>query len=168
MKKIVFAAFLVIGLVFVQSTAYGQFRDNTPNIFDNTGNIIKRNKPLDKNFLNIAHMTMHQSLDLSVGSIGGNVYNQNLFTNSMLFNFSPRLTGRLDVALSMSPFSNKFMPGSNKARVFIRNADLNYKISNHSAISIHISQNPYGYYNGFSPYGYGYNGYNSFNPFWGY
>lgn len=167
MKKIFFTGILVIGLVFVQNAAYGQFRDKAPTGFDYTGNIIRQNNSSNKNFLDIAHMTMHQSLDFSVGTIGGNVFNENLFTNSMLFDFTPRLTGRMDVSLSMSPFSNNFMTGNKKAAVFIRNADLNYQIGEHGDISIHFSQNPYGYYNPFTPYGYSY-GYDPYNPFGGY
>lgn len=165
MKKILLTGVLLIGLVFIQQTAYGQFRDNVPSGFNNTGNIIKKTDSNNKNFLNIAHLTMHQSLDLSVGTFGGQVFNQNLLTNSMLFDFTPRLSGRLDVSLSMSPFTNSFMQNANKARIFIRNADLRYQLGNNSSISIHFSQDPYGYYNPFMPYGYGYN---SFNPFGGY
>lgn len=167
MKKILLTGILLIGLVLVQHTAYAQFRDQTPSGFDNTGNIIKHNDSGNKNFLNIAHLTMHQSLDFSVGTFGGQVFNQNMFTNSMLFDFTPRLSGRLDVSLSMSPFANNFMQNGKQARIFIRNADLNYRIGQNSSISIHFSQNPYGYYNPFSSYGYGY-GYDPYNPFGGY
>ena len=113
---------------------------------------------------------MHESYEMTFSSMGGHFYNQNIFTNSMLFRLTPRLTGRLDLSMAHSPFGQGFITNKkDQFRFFVRNASLNYKLGKNSDISIHFSQVPYSsYYNpyGYGPlgYGYGYNpyGYNGF------
>lgn len=170
MKRSIFISIVLGAMLFISSNAEAQFVKDLHSPLDNTGNIIKKPAKSGYNFLNIATVHMHQSLDMSFTSFGGHYLNENIFTNSMFFDFTPRLTGRLDISLANSPFGGGFMggPGKNNVKIFVRNADLNYRLGKHSDISIHFSQNPYGYYG--SPFGYGdpYGYGNGFDQFGGY
>ncbi|HKJ33691.1 MAG TPA: hypothetical protein VKA34_17780 [Balneolales bacterium] len=168
-KRTIFISIVLGAVLLIGSNAKAQLVKDLHSPLNNTGDIVKKPAKKGFNLLNIANVRMHQSLEMSFASFGGHYMNQNIFTNSMFLDFSPRLTGRLDVSIANSPFGGGFVGGrgKNNVKIFIRNADLNYKLGKNSDISIHFSQNPYGYgYYGSpfgNPYRYGYgNGFDQF------
>lgn len=99
------------------------------------------------------HFTMGHSYEMSFGSFGGSSSSLGMYTNSMLWQFSPKVDARLDVSVAHSFTGNTFGEDGRGAQVFVRNAEINYRPT--EAMQFHISfrQSPYGMYA--SPYGYG-------------
>lgn len=102
------------------------------------------------------NFSMSHSYSMSFGSVGGSFQNINAYTNTMQFAFSPQLTGRMDISFLHSPFGQSGLMNQNNnlgGRVMIRNAELNYKISDKAQIRLQYQQIPgaFGLYN---PYGY--------------
>ena len=108
---------------------------------------------------------MSQSYEMSFASNGGGVQNINSYTNTIQFTFSPKLQGRVDVSFLHSPFGGNTLGfGSNAGgiqkgfspRVMIRNAELNYKISEKTFLRVQYQQLPntmgYNVYSRFNPY----------------
>ena len=119
-----------------------QLRKNLPTPYDYSGPIINRTTPTVQYSLNQffqkINVQMFQSYEMSFASNGGGVQNINSYTNTIQFTFSPKLQGRVDVSFLHSPFGGNTLGfGSNAGgiqqgfspRVMIRNAELNYKIS---------------------------------------
>jgi len=153
-------AFLTIG---VHSHASAQFRDNLQHRSDLTTDVVKDPSEGAK-LSNLFNMQMDHSYSIMFTGFGGQMHNMNAYTNTMRFFFSERLTGRVDLSLLHSPFGNSFMQpnGSNDggfgAKLILRNAELDYKISDNSHIRVQFQQIPGGYgpwgyrQNAFSPY----------------
>ncbi len=168
MKRFATILFLSAGLILaIGSSAQAQFRDQTPSPLGYTGPVTKTVQVTQdqKNGLfdlfNIRNVRMQNSYEMTFSSFGGKFYNENIFTNTLFMDFTPRLSGRLDVSIAASPFGNGLITRNNKPRVFIRNAQLNYKLSKNSSIHFQFSEIPYA-----SPYmPYGYPGYYG-NPFY--
>lgn len=150
----------VLILAGLTTVANAQFRDQQTSPFDYTGPVVKTQvEKQTGSWANLFNMKMSQSYSMSFASIGGQYQNINTFTNTMQFQFSDRLTGRMDVSLMHSPFGGSFnnsLYGNDVgAKLFIRNAQLDYQLSKNSHISIQFQQRPYSF--GFGgPWGGGY------------
>src|SRR5690606_34647731 len=91
------------------------------------------------------NFSMSHSYSMSFGSVGGSFQNINAYTNTMQFAFSPQLTGRMDISFLHSPFGQSGLMNQNNnlgGRVMIRNAELNYKISDKAQIRLQYQQIP--------------------------
>lgn len=163
MKSILGVLILIIGLTALAPNANAQLRRELPNPYSLMGPTIMLNKP-DPNSrgqFGLASLQMGHSYEMNFGNFGGQMYNQNMYTNTVTMQFNERMMGRVDVAFAHSPFGSA-LPGMNQAgRVFIRNAEFNYAINDKTNISFHFSQNPNaGYFGG--PFGAG-----GYSPFYG-
>lgn len=146
--------------MLVSLTSYAQLREDQYKSSDYLGSIVKDRNQEPGTWSNLFNMTMDHSYSMTFGSFGGQYQNLNAYTNTMHFFFSDRMTGRVDLSVLHSPFGNSYLNanGSNQQVDFIvRNAELNYQLSEKSSISFHFQQVP--------SYGYGY-GYNRFSPFY--
>jgi hypothetical protein len=148
----------VLFLIGLSSISHAQLRSETNKSSELMGPIIKQND-LSKgaNFSNLFNMQMDHSYSMMFSSFGGEFQNMNAYTNTMHFFFSDDLTGRVDLSLLHSPFGNSMMsPNSNNGmdtQFLIRNAELNYQISDRSNIRIQFQQVPgYGYGYGMNPW----------------
>ncbi len=152
MKKTGLSLLLTITLFVVTSiTAYGQFRDQL-NKADYSGPVVQEQQRYEAgNWSNLFNMKMSHSYSMTFTSVGGQYRNVNAYTNSMDFFFTDRLTGELDISLMHSPFGQGLGNTNNQfgADIVIRNAELNYQISENSHISIQFQQYPYSPYSGF-------------------
>lgn len=95
---------------------------------------------------------MSHSYSMNFGSYGGSYQNVNAYTNTMQFAFTDNLTGRLDVSFLHSPFGGSDFVNTNNnlnGEIIVRNAELNYKISDNAHIRLQYQQLPsgYGFYN---------------------
>lgn len=100
---------------------------------------------------------MSHSYSMNFSSFSGNYQSVNAYTNTIQFQFSERMNGRVDVSFLHSPFGgNQNFAGSNnfQNQVVIRNAELNYKISDNAFIRVQYQQLPRGFGYGYNPYGY--------------
>lgn len=153
MKNLILTAFIILFAASILP-ASAQYRNHTPRPGDWTGSIIKTdNTP--RSILGGVDFSMHHSYEMNFVSFSGQGYNQNMYTNTMVFGFTDRLRGRVDLALAHSPFGNGLMTQGNEVRFMVRNAELNYQFGKNSNLSIHFSQMPqYGYGYGYGqPYG---------------
>lgn len=166
MKKVPFISAIIL-LVFVcSSISFAQLRENLSKPSDKMGPVVKDNLSEGANLGNLFNMQMGHSYSMTFSSFGGQFQNMNAYTNTMQFFFSPKLTGRLDLSVLHSPFGNSFMSNNDglNADFMIRNAELNYQISDKSNISFQFQQVP-SY--GTNPWGYGYNRSPFDSPFYG-
>lgn len=151
----IFTAMLIVMLM--SNNAFSQFRADQPNPYNRTGTITNPSLGEDAtDVFGLFDMQMNQSYEMNFGAMGGgNLYNQNIFTNTMFMRFNENFHGRVDLSVAHSPFGNSPMMGQDQGMNFyIRNAELKYNLSENSTIRIQYQQNPggYGYY-GRSPYG---------------
>lgn len=164
--KLFAATGIVLAIILVFSfESHAQLRKDLNRASDLSGQIIKKPDPSDgANLGNLFNMQMSHSYSMNFASFGGQFQNINAYTNTMRFFFSEDLTGRVDLQLLHSPFGNSgFLPNNSSGmdmQFRVRNAELNYQISDNSNISIHFQQGP--------AYGYGMNpwtGNSLYNPF---
>ena len=156
-------SFLLLLLVFgFHSVAEAQFRDGVlPEPHEYTGTVTTL--PASDDVFGLFDFRMDHSYEMTVGSFGGDTFNQNYYTNTMHFLFNENLTGRLDLAIGHSPFGNSMMGDNQGAQFFVRNAQLNYNFSENTRLSVSFRQIPGGMY---SPYSYGNSFFNPYrNPF---
>ena len=163
MKKLSFFIFFVI----CSQLTFAQYRSDLPTYFDYTGPLIDERAPTVQHSLNrfFSNIEMSHSYSMSFGSFGGNYQNMNAYTNTMQFNISDRMNGRVDISFLHSPFGgNQNFLGSSKMQnqIIIRNAELNYKLSDKAFIRIQYQQLPRGF--GYNPYGF--NRYNRYRNNW--
>ncbi len=103
--------------------------------------------------LNPDNFTMHQNISMSYFSYGGTGMSVASFTNTMLYKISDPLNVRLDLTLQGSPFGQTGgFSQSELNRLFISNAELNYRPTDNMFIKLQYSQLPLGLYGMYSPY----------------
>ena len=155
MKK-VFLSLTLFSLLLI-GTANGQLRADLSTPYDYSGPIINRSAPTIESGLNrfFNSIQMSHSYSMNFSSFGGGYQNVNAYTNTLSFDISPRMNGRVDVSFLHSPFGGNLAHGQNsfQNQVVISNAELNYKISDNAFIRFQYQQLPAGYY-GFDPFGY--------------
>ena len=151
MKKLSFFIFFVI----CSQLTFAQYRSDLPTYFDYTGPLIDERAPTVQHSLNrfFSNIEMSHTYSMSFNSFGGNYQNMNAYTNTMQFNISDRMNGRVDISFLHSPFGgNQNFLGSSymQNQVIIRNAELNYKLSDKAFIRVQYQQLPRGF--GYTPY----------------
>ncbi len=155
MKTYPLILFLIGLLLFPFSLAEAQFRPENGSTLNRTGPIVRTQDQDRSSLFGLQDFQMNHSYEMTMGSFGGNMYNQNIYTNTMHMMFSENLYGRVDLSMSHSPFGAGFM-GQNQTQFFIRNAELNYKLNENTRFQIRFQQIPGGHGFGYhgSPYGY--------------
>jgi len=152
-KKLILVP-VVFAIIFCSfSISQAQLKDGQTKATDYSGPIVKQNDPSDgANLGNFFNVKMNHSYSVNFGTFGGQVQNFNAYTNTMQFFFSEKLTGRVDLSLIHSPFSNNNLNGFNadqEVQFILQNAELNYKLSENSSLQLRVNQYPQGY--GYSP-----------------
>lgn len=168
MKPLTFSLALVI-ILGISLDTQAQLRKNLPTPYDYSGPIINRTTPTVQHSLNQffqkINVQMSHSYEMSFAAYGGGVQNINAYTNTLQFAFSPKLQGRVDVSFLHSPFGGNTPGFSSNAngiqqgfspQVMIRNAELNYQISDKAFLRVQYQQ---------LPNTMGYNPYSRFNPY---
>jgi hypothetical protein len=171
MKKTAFistASLLILLFIGLGTTTHAQLRSEANNTSELMGPITKQvDRSEGANLGNLFNMQMDHSYSMMFSSFGGQMQNMNAYTNTMHFFFSEDLTGRVDLSLMHSPFGNSMMSpnsGGMDTQLLIRNAELNYQISDRSNIRIQFQQLPNYGMGGWSS-GMGHNPFRS--PFYG-
>jgi len=153
---------LVLG---ISTLSHAQLREQQTRSSDLMGPIVKEDPSEGANLGNLFNMQMDHSYSMNFASWGGQMQTMNAYTNTMQFFFSEDLTGRVDLQLLHSPFGNSYMSNNNTGmdmKFLIRNAELNYQISENSNISIQFQQVP-SY--GISPWSTGFRNRSYHSPF---
>lgn len=134
---------------------HAQLRDHLNKPSDYSGPIVKEHDPSDgANLGNLFNMQMSHSYSVNFMSFGGQYQNLNAYTNTMQFFFTDKLTGRVDLSLMHSPFGGNAMNGfdaQKEVQFILRNAELNYQLSDNTSLHLQVNQYPqgYGYYPGY-------------------
>ena len=157
---VVRTAFLVaLGLMLVQS-GFGQFKRTTqeePKVSDSFIRPETNSSWLD--FFNPDNFKMRQSYSMSYTASGHQGLALGMYTNSMMYKFSPKLDARVDVSLQHSPYSTFDQRLQNSLTgVFLNRAEVNYHASDNLLFRVSYEKLPMGLYGMYSPYGYLYNG----------
>ena len=155
MKKIIF-----ISLLLFAGSVFAQFKDKGTSAVDLRSGMIKNyNSSFVLGFINMKNLEMHNSFSMSYSSFGGQGLALGVFTNSLFYKFNDNLNFLLQTSIVNSPYSTMGMNFSkNLNGIYIRRAQLNYRPTKNTFISIEFSNdptrcvNPYyggGYYNPF-------------------
>ena len=163
MKRTSLATFvltLLILTVGLHSLSMAQLRKNQQNTAKLSGPVLKQDPSDGAKLSNLFNMQMDHSYSMMFSSYGGQMQNMNAYTNTMRFFFSDKLTGRVDLSLLHSPFGNSYMSQNQGMGTdfIIRNAELNYELSERSNIRVQFQQVP----NNYGPLGFGRNSYAPF------
>lgn len=97
------------------------------------------------------HFRMSHSYEASFSSFGGQSSSMGMYTSSMMWQFNSDWAARADVSVA-HPLTGGSAFGSQKPRVFLRNAEVAYRPSDNMEFRLQVQQSPYGRY--MSPYGY--------------
>jgi len=169
MKKLLLTTFIFALLLSTQLQA--QLRENLSKSYEFSGPIINNQVPTVQTWLNDFfrnNVNMSHSYSMNFGAVGGSYQNVNSYTNTVNIAFSEDLTGRLDVSFLHSPFGGSDFVNSDNSlngEVIIRNAELNYQISDNAHIRLQYQQMPRSY--GFFNRGYGmFDRYDRYNPWY--
>lgn len=139
--------FLFVALCGLASTAAGQLRQDVPTPYHWTGVVTK---PITQtpNGQSVApwlnQVRMRHSYEMTMGSFGGQMYNRNYYTNTLLLDFNEKLSGRMDVAFAHSPFGNGMMMNQGP-QVFLRNAELQYRFTDRAVLNVSFRHEPGAY-----------------------
>ncbi|KPP97093.1 MAG: hypothetical protein HLUCCA01_12405 [Bacteroidetes bacterium HLUCCA01] len=167
-KPGIFSSIVILLVLVTVTDIHAQLRRDLPSPYQITGPTLmtETQRSSSSRLFNFVNVTMGHSYEMSMGSFGGDVYNQNMYTNTLFLDFNERMNGRVDIAFAHSPFGQA-VPGMNQSgQIFVRNAEFNYRFNDRTQIRFQFRQVPGGMgYNGFGdPYGY-----NSFyGNGWGY
>lgn len=169
MKKLLLTTFIFALLLSTQLPA--QLRENLSKSYEFSGPIINNQVPTVQTWLNDFfrnNVNMSHSYSMNFGAVGGSYQNVNSYTNTVNIAFSEDLTGRVDVSFLHSPFGGSDFVNSDNSlngEVIIRNAELNYQISDNAHIRLQYQQMPRSY--GFFNRGYGmFDRYDRYNPWY--
>jgi len=151
---------LILALSFainiaVSSVSSAQFRN--PDLAPYTsGKIVDEDYNKPGKLSNLWNVQMSHSYSMTFSAFGGETLNMNMYTNSLDFFFSERLTGDLDISFIHSPFGSSMINGADQSpfngKIFINNAQLDYAIGKNAKISVQFQQHPYSSY-GMNRYG---------------
>ena len=144
---VVYAGLLLasVWMMLTAGTAYGQFKSQIDNQSGSTQSFVR---PLSAtsflSFFDPNRFSMRQNV--SMGYMSSNAGGMSLasYTNSMAYQISDPLALRMDFTLQGSPFGSSGMySGNDVSKLFISRAELNYRLSQNSFISIQYRQLPY-------------------------
>ena len=93
---------------------------------------------------------MGHSYQMSFSSFGGNSSSVGMYTNSMMWQFNPAWSARVDVSVA-HPLANSGPFRQQETQVFLRNAEVSYQPSENMQFHFQVRQSPRGRYA--SPYG---------------
>jgi hypothetical protein len=144
MKRILF---LLIALGAAGVPASAQLRQHAPSPYHWTGAVTKpiaQTTPHSDISPLLRQVRMSHSYEMTMGSFGGQMYNRNYYTNTMMLDFNEKMTGRVDVAFAHSPFGNGLMMNQGP-QIFLRNAEFQYRFSERAVFNVSFRHEPGGY-----------------------
>lgn len=153
--KYIFA--LGMGLMLFTGVAAAQFKSQAENQQSVSQSLVHPGSNINSflGLLNPDNFMMRHSFDLSYISSGGYGLSLASYTNSIFYKIADPLNVRMDVTLQGSPFGNySGYQQSDLNKIFLSNAELNYRPSENVFIKLQYNQVPYNryYYNDrFSP-----------------
>jgi hypothetical protein len=144
-------AIIVLLILLIPALLSAQFKNQTkPDI---SGQIAKPASNILLGFLNPERFSMHHSFSASFMTMGNHSLMVNSYVNTIDYKISDPLLLKLNLGVANMPYNNfADNPGLNDTQ-FFGGAELRYRPSNSTTISLGIDVSPY-YYYGY-PYRYG-------------
>lgn len=153
---------LIILLVFAANITFAQFKSDLEKPVDIKAGITNYNpSSLFLGFINLNNLEMHHSLSMSYGASSNYGIALSTYTNSLSYKFSDDLNLEIDASIVNTPYNTLGDTFTNSINgIYLSRAQLNYKLSENSNITLQFRSGPGTYYD---PYGF-YSGYhrNSF------
>lgn len=153
MKKL---AVLIATLALASAVSSAQFKSQVGQETQVSVNKLGDPSPLSYLFgwFNPDKFMMRHSFDMSYTTFGGQGLSLGSYTNSMMYQFADNLNARADIAFSFSPYNSiAQFNKSDFSKVYLKNAEVNYKPWDNTYISLSYRQMPYRYYSGYySPF----------------
>lgn len=137
--------FCILIVLVCAGAAYGQFKSQADAQQDLKQSMLR---PFSSNSLlswfDPNRFSMRQSVGMSFLSSGLGGLSLASYTNSMRYQVSDPLQVRMDFTLQGAPFgSSQLFSGANLNKLFISRAELDYRLSQNSFLSIQFQQSPY-------------------------
>lgn len=152
---------LIILLFIFTSVINAQFKDQMSKTTDIKSGFVKETaSSFFLGFFNPNNFNMNHSFSLSYSAFGGGGMALGVYTNSMSYKFNDQLDIQADVSLVNSPYNSFGKDFTNQINgLYLSRAQLNYRPSDKTFISIQYNSLPYNpyspyYYGGYSPFGY--------------
>lgn len=149
MKRILLFVFL-----FVSISTFAQFKEEIENEISIRKGVFNENPSgLFLDFFTSENFNMSHSVDMSYSTFGGNGVALGVYTNTMAFQFSDRLHLEVDASLVNTPYNSygdEFTKSVNG--IYLSRAQLNYKLSEDSNITLIYRQVPYSRSYYYSPF----------------
>ncbi len=145
---------LILILLFISvGVSFGQFREEFEKPKDIKGGLINDNpSSLMLGFFNPQNFSMNHSFNLSYSAFSGHGVSLGVYTNRMMYKFSEDFDIQVDASLVTSPYNTFGDSFTDQiSGIYLSRAQLNYRPSENTNISIQYRQIPNGYGN---PYGY--------------
>ena len=146
---------IILILLVTTGVSFGQFREEYEKPKDIKGGIINDTPPsLMLGFFNPQNFSMNHSFSLSYSAFSGQGVSLGVYTNRMMYKFSEDFDIQVDASMVTSPY-NTF--GDNFtdqiSGIYLSRAQVNYRPSENTSISLQFRQVPYGYSNNYrSPF----------------
>lgn len=159
-----FTILFLAAVLFLSVPAQAQLRADVPSQ-SGTAAVYQADTGFSlRSLINPDHFKIGQSYEMSFSSFGGQSLSLGVYTTSLRYQPNDKLAARVDVGVAHSPFGSDgvqqslgFTPES-PAKVYLQNAQVAYRPTENSLISLSIQQSPFGSYA--SPYGY-----NAYDPY---
>ncbi len=155
MKRVVIlVAAIVVGVSSLAQVSNAQFKNDSEEQPKASEYLVRNAVPTNfLSWLNLNNLAMRHQFSLSYSSLGGRGISLASYTNSLFYRIADPLDVSVDISMLYSPYSSF---GSDELnRVYISNAELNYRPWDNFSIQLQYRQLPPGFY---SPY---------YNPFYG-
>lgn len=156
MRYSLFTALLAVLFLAPFAEIAAQYRPDYGYTLNRSGNILRPLAPPETSSsrFGIQDFSMSHSYQITMGSFGGTMFNQNMYTNTMNFMINDNLHARVDLSMAHSPLGPNIMGQNNHAQFFVQNAEINYRFSDRTFLQVRFQQFPQGAAYGYSPYGY--------------
>ena len=138
--------FLIILLLVVPIVAFGQLKkDLKQPDFSNV--LVQQNNPNSVfSFLDPSKFKMSHSVSMSYSAFGGESVVMNTYINTIDYQFNDKLSLRTNLGIMGSPYNsipnNSFL----NEQQFFGGAEINYRPSNNTVLSLSFQSLPYSYY----------------------
>jgi len=142
-------------LAALSAAAFGQFKSQVENPPSASQALIHPMSGISSflGLLDPERFLMRHNFEFSYMTGGGQGLSLASYTNSMFYKISDPLNVRFDVTLQGSPFgASGGLQQSDLNRLFISNAELNYRPLENMFIKVQYSQLPANYFSGIYPY----------------
>jgi hypothetical protein len=138
--------FLTVVILFFPVLLFGQLKKDLKQP-DFSNILVQPNNQYSLfSFLDPSKLTMSHSVSMSYSTFGGESVMMNAYVNTIDYRFNDQLSLRTNLGIMMSPYNS--LPNNSylNNQQFFGGAELNYKPSDNTILSLRFESLPYTYY----------------------